>query len=331
LCRKLLTLLQFGCCQFLSRNRHHTSKISETSDRIALYMPYLARLADTVHLTVRDAVRKYTFMSDKEFQPRLGKIGHKKSTRPKPFVRQVLNVAYKSGFKAKRSLSFTGQRIGRGAAWGTLASAGLMRGGSRRAVIKVRIAKLKAGNLAAPRAHMRHIQRDGVDRCGEPGKLYGPDADEVDVGQFTERCEGDRHQFRIIVSPDDGDQLQNLQPFVRDLMQQMERDLETKLDWVAVDHHNTGHPHAHVVIRGKDEQGHDLIMARDYVTHGIRQRASELLTLELGPEDEFEQQLKLAREVEVDRFTRLDRSILKHVDIKPTNFELTSRQVRIVE
>jgi type IV secretory pathway VirD2 relaxase len=138
--------------------------------------------------------------------------------------------------------------------------------------------------------------------------------DEIDGGQFTERCDGDRHQFRIIVSPDDGDQLSDLKPFVRDLMRQMERDLETKLDWVAVDHHNTGHPHAHVVIRGKDDQSHDLIMARDYVTHGIRQRASELLTLELGPEDEFEQQLKLARDVKADRFTRLDRSILKHVD-----------------
>jgi type IV secretory pathway VirD2 relaxase len=253
-------------------------------------------------------------MSDKEFQPRLGKIGHKKSTKPKPFVRQVLDVAYKSGFKVRRTSSFTGQRIGRGAAWGTLASTGLMRGGSRRAVIKVRIAKLQAGNLAAPRAHMRYIQRDGVDRSGEPGKLYGPEADEVDGVKFTERCDGDRHQFRIIVSPDDGDQLEDLRPFVRDLMQQMERDLETKLDWVAVDHYNTGHPHAHVVIRGKDDQGHDLIMARDYVTHGIRQRANELLTLELGPEDEFEQQLKLTREVGADRLTRLDRSILKHVD-----------------
>ena len=161
---------------------------------------------------------------------------------------------------------------------------------------------------------MRYIQRDGVDRSGEPGKLYGAASDEVDGGEFIGRCDGDRHQFRIIVSPDDGDQLLDLKPFVRDLMQQMERDLETKLDWVAVDHYNTGHPHAHVVIRGKDDQGHDLIMARDYVTHGIRQRANELLTLELGPEDEFEQQLKLAREVEADRFTRLDRSILKHVD-----------------
>lgn len=181
-------------------------------------------------------------------------------------------------------------------------------------MVKVRIAKLRAGNLAAPRAHLRYIQRDGVDRNGEPGKLYSAELDEADGRAFVDSCDGDRHQVRIIVSPDDGDKLEDLKPFVRDLMQRMERDLETSLDWVAVDHYNTGHPHSHIVIRGKDEDGHDLIIARDYISHGIRQRANELLTLELGPEDEFEQQLKLVREVAADRFTRLDRSILKLVD-----------------
>ena len=254
-------------------------------------------------------------MSDEfDFEPRFGKIGHRKSARSKPFVRQVLDVAYKSGFKTQRKSSFTGQRIGRGAAWGTLASAGFMNKGGRRAVVKVRIAKLRAGNLAAPRAHLRYLQRDGVNRSGEPGKLYGPELDEVDCGAFTDKCDGDRHQFRIIVSPDDGDRLAGLKPFVRDLMQDMERDLETKLDWVAVDHYNTGHPHSHIVIRGKADDGKDLIIAKDYITHGIRGRAGEWLTLELGPEDEFEKCIKLAREVDSQRFTRLDRSILKYVD-----------------
>jgi hypothetical protein len=171
-----------------------------------------------------------------DFEPRVGRIGHRKSAHPKPFVRQVLDVAYKSGFKTRRKSSFTGQRIGRGAAWGTLASAGFMNKGGRRAVVKVRIAKLRAGNLAAPRAHLRYLQRDGVDRSGEPGKLYGPELDEVDGSAFTDKCDGDRHQFRIIVSPDDGDRLADLKPFVRDMMQDVGRDLETKLDWVAVDH-----------------------------------------------------------------------------------------------
>ncbi len=248
-----------------------------------------------------------------DFEPRFGRIGYKKSARPKPFVRQVLDVAYKSGFMTRRKSSFTGQRIGRGAAWGTLASAGFMNKWGRRAVVKVRIAKLRTGNLAAPRAHLRYLQRDGVDRSGEPGKLYGPELDNVGVGAFTESCDGDRHQFRIIVSPDDGDRLSDLKPFVRDLMQDVERDLETKLDWVAVDHYNTGHPHSHIIIRGKGDDGKDLIMAKDYITHGIRARAGEWLTLELGPEDEFEKVIKLAREVQTERFTRLDRSILKHV------------------
>lgn len=75
-----------------------------------------------------------------DFEPRVWKIGHRKSAKPKPFVRQVLDVAYKSGFKTRWTSSFTGQRIGRGAAWGTLASAGLMRTGARKAVVKVRIA-----------------------------------------------------------------------------------------------------------------------------------------------------------------------------------------------
>ncbi len=254
-------------------------------------------------------------MSDEfDFEPRVGRIGHRKSARQKPFVRQVLDVAYKSGFKTRKKSSFTGQRIGRGAAWGTLASAGFMNKGGRRAVVKVRIAKLRSGNLAAPRAHLRYLQRDGVDQSGEPGKLYGPELDEVDGGAFTDKCDGDRHQFRIIVSPDDGDRLADLRPFVRDLMQDMARDLETKLDWVAVDHYNTGHPHSHIVIRGKGEDGKDLIIAKDYITHGIRARAGEWLTMELGPEDEFEKVIKLAREVKTERFTRLDRSILKHVD-----------------
>jgi len=253
-------------------------------------------------------------MSENDFKPRLGKVGHRKSAKTKLFVRQVLDATYRSGMRSHRKSTFTGQRIGRGVAIGTLAAAGFMRGGSRKAVVKVHIAKLKAGNLSAARAHMRYIQRDGVTLQGEPGQLYGKETDEADGSAFVERCEGDRHQFRIIVSADDGAELADLKPFIRDLMQRMEADLETHLDWVAVNHFNTGHPHSHIVIKGKTQDGKDLIIAKDYITHGIRAQASELLSLELGPEDEFAQKLKLIRQVQVDRFTPMDRSILKQLD-----------------
>jgi len=66
-------------------------------------------------------------------------------------------------------------------------------------------------------------------------------------------------------------------------MEQMEKDLGTQLDWVAVDHYNTAHPHTHIVLRGKDDKGDDLIIAREYIAHGMRERAAEIVSLDLGP------------------------------------------------
>ena len=252
-------------------------------------------------------------MSD-DFEVLFGRIGHSKGGRQKSYVRQVMEIAFKNGLRSKSKSSFNGRRIGRGGVIGALAVGSEARSGKRRAVIKVRIAKLKAGNLSAARAHMRYIQRDGVTLDGEPGQLYSNDSDTVDGPAFVENCAGDRHQFRMIVSADDGAELGDPKPFIRDLMQRMELDLGTQLNWVAVDHFNTGHPHTHVVIKGKTDDRKDLIIARDYITHGIRQQACELLTRELGPEDEFQQRLKLLRQVEQDRFTNLDRSLLKQAE-----------------
>jgi type IV secretory pathway VirD2 relaxase len=93
-------------------------------------------------------------------------------------------------------------------------------------------------------------------------------------------------------------------------MAQMEVDLETKLDWIAVDHHNTGHPHSHILVRGVTDDGRILNIAGDYIAHGIRERASEIVTLELGRQTDLEVTDQLRREVEAERFTRLDRMLL---------------------
>ncbi|WP_374844699.1 DUF3363 domain-containing protein [Paenochrobactrum glaciei] len=97
-------------------------------------------------------------------------------------------------------------------------------------------------------------------------------------------------------------------------MSRIEVDLGTKLDWVAVNHHNTGHPHVHVIVRGKDELGENLVINGDYLANGIRERASELTTLELGPVTEIEQSRKLSAEIDQDRFTRIDRAITEDAD-----------------
>src|SRR3546814_3966603 len=86
---------------------------------------------------------------------------------------------------------------------------------------------------------MHYVERDGTTREGGRGQLYGADSDTVDRAEWLERAKDDRHQFRFIVSPEDGADYEDLKPLTRRLMTRMEEDLGTKLDWVAVDHFNT--------------------------------------------------------------------------------------------
>jgi len=255
-------------------------------------------------------------MSDDEtFEPKLGRMrapgGGKRARR---YVSSVVAAAVRSAEKgAVRSRRFDGSRIGRGASMGRLLSSRDRLGGwrARRVVVKTRLVRLGASGLPRARAHLRYLQRDGVTREGDPGQLYSRDADAADGKAFLARCDGDRHQFRFIVSAEDGSEYPDLKPFVRRLMGQMEADLGTRLDWVAVDHFNTGHPHSHILLRGVDERARNLIIAREYIAHGIRARAGELATLDLGPRTDHEIRMRLRREIDAGRLTSIDRRLLR--------------------
>ena len=178
----------------------------------------------------------------------------------------------------------------------------------RRVIIKARVVR-QFGGKASVAGHLKYIAREGVGREGEAGQLYDTEHENADSEPFEKNCKGDRHHFRFIVSPEDGDKLKDLKPFVRDLMATAEQDLGTKLEWVAVDHYDTGYPHSHIIMRGKNDKGEDLIIPRDYISSGLRMRASELVTMELGPEAKHEVEARLVREVTSERLTSLDRSL----------------------
>ncbi|MGH6957461.1 MAG: DUF3363 domain-containing protein [Caulobacteraceae bacterium] len=182
-----------------------------------------------------------------------------------------------------------------------------------------------AGSGEGPAAHLKYLGRDGVTQDGERGELYGPGEGPANGRAFLERTQGDPHQFRFIVSVEDGADLADLRAFTRDLMGEVERDLGVPLDWVAVDHFNTAHPHSHIVLRGRDQAGGPLFIAGDYIAHGIRQRASEFVTLELGPETKAELRRKLEAETQQERFTRLDRAMLKEARDGTLEFSAADR------
>jgi type IV secretory pathway VirD2 relaxase len=180
--------------------------------------------------------------------------------------------------------------------------------------VKTRLIRLGGKGFAAARAHLRYVQRDGFSHDGERGTLYSAELDTAEGKQFLERGVGDRHQFRFIVSAEDGAEYDDLRPLVRRFMARMEDDLGTKLDWVAADHRDTAHPHTHIILRGKDDRGENLVIAPSYIQRGMRERLAELVTLDLGPRTELDVQRALRRDVSAERFTSLDRGLLRDAD-----------------
>lgn len=279
---------------------------------------------------------------DDSFRIRPGRVGNRGGTRPisapravrarpKTFMGEVHAAIRRAGGNPYR---LTGKRSGRFNARGRGASAALslkgrngwsrdasgIRSRTRRVAVKARVVKLnpqRSGSRGrqfvsakAAGAHLRYLERDGVTRDGERGQVYCADRDMADGPAFLDRGREDRHQFRFIVSAEEGVELTDIRETTRDLMKQMEIDLATKLDWVAVDHHNTGHPHTHILVRGITDNGKILNIAGDYIAHGIRERASEIVTIELGHQTEQEISRQLEHEIDADRFTRLDKMLI---------------------
>jgi type IV secretory pathway VirD2 relaxase len=253
--------------------------------------------------------------------------------RPTSFVGQVDRAIRRAGGNPKRDPG-AGNGSGRFNARGRGAATALslkdrsawsrdgngVRTRARRVAMKARVVKLNPQRGAARgrqfvsanavNAHLRYLERDGVTKDGAKGQVYSAERDVEDGRAFLERGRDDRHQFRFIVSAEEGVELSDLRTTTRDLMQQMAADLGTKLDWIAVDHHNTGHPHTHILLRGLTEDGKTLNIAGDYIAYGIRERASEIVTRELGRQSELEVTKQLEREVTADRFTGLDRMLI---------------------
>jgi type IV secretory pathway VirD2 relaxase len=276
--------------------------------------------------------------ADDDFTVRPGKSrdsGQRTGGRSQRLASQVRRAAAKAGFtrRAASAARGTGRR-GRG----RIARLQLRSDPTRRrVVVKARVVRHGGARFrAAPLArHVAYLRRDGVTRDGENAQLFDADADRADGEHFSARCADDRHHFRFIVSPEDAGEMGNLRDYTRDLMRDIAQDLGTRLDWIAVDHWNTDNPHIHILLRGSDDKGEDLVIDRDYVREGLRARAEDLATIELGPRSEREIQSALDREIDAERVTSLDRTLRRLaddgvVDLRPTSDADAAMQRRLL-
>ncbi|MDS6678435.1 relaxase/mobilization nuclease and DUF3363 domain-containing protein [Enterobacter hormaechei] len=261
---------------------------------------------------------------DDDFRVRPGAPKNRGKGQGQSFVSKVLKRAGKAsggksavrrpvaGGSGQHAGQRPGSRLGRGHTAARFAGAKLTPM-SRRVTVKTLLVNQRNASPQSLAKHLRYIERDGAGRDGEPGRAYGPQTDHADLDAFKERCQDDRHHFRFIVSPEDGAELDDLRTYTRHLMNRMEADPGTRLDWVAVDHWNTDNPHTHLIVRGRDDTGRDLVIAGDYIAHGFRHRAAELATEWLGPRTELEIQQTWQREVKQERWTSLDRTLQREV------------------
>jgi type IV secretory pathway VirD2 relaxase len=271
--------------------------------------------------------------SEREFRIRPGRIRSTRAQQARPFIAQALAAAKKAGGGISRSGQIVPgyrSRFGRGQRASIQANR-LITSRSRGAVVKARVVRhsMRAAPLGT---HLGYLRREGVSRNGEKGRLFGPGTEEADGVAFAARAEDDRHHFRFIVSPDDALEMADLKSFTHDLVGRMEKDLATRLDWVAVDHWNTGHPHVRLIVRGVRDDGQDLVISRDYIKEGMRDRARELITQELGPRTDLDISRSLENQIQSERWTQLDRQLVRdarnngvidlapHADRQPDEF-----------
>jgi type IV secretory pathway VirD2 relaxase len=175
----------------------------------------------------------------------------------------------------------------------------------------VRVIYSRNANAGQWRAHGRYIVRESVTfDGGSRGMGFDGKNESAEIVQRLEDWQraDDERLWKIIISPEFGDRA-DLRKLTRDLMSKMQTDLGTPLEWVAVAHYNTEHPHVHVALRGIGAAGTLIRLSRDYVKNGIREIAQDLCTRQLGYRSQWDVAEAQRREVQQHRYTSLDRAI----------------------
>src|SRR5205809_792234 len=210
------------------------------------------------------------------------------------------------GLRRRRQLSARHRARGAGVVVG-------VRSHRRQSVVKV--AYVRNRRVGAWRAHGAYLARDGAQRPGQRGLGFTASRDDLDLAATLGawHAAGDARLWKAIISPEQGAEL-DLRLHAGALVRQMEHDLGTRLEWVAIDHHNTDNPHVHLLIRGRDDHGRPLTIDPGYVQGGIRERSEELATRVLGLRTDHEILASRARVVERAQFTELDCRLLARAD-----------------
>ena len=194
----------------------------------------------------------------------------------------------------------------------------------RKSVVKasyVRNAKGRKFSGTKMMAHARYLEQGHGHEKGHKESGFDAQYECVNVSHAARNwvLAKDRLHWRLILSPDDVERI-DLRQHAREVMAQMEKDLGTRLTWVAIEHDNTDHRHVHIMLRGVrqeyDRNGKclPLTMDREYVSRGIREISEGLVERQLGPRTEREYLEARGHGIEAERWTEIDRAIERKLE-----------------
>ena len=260
-----------------------------------------------------------TLMESPQFRVRMGGAQSGRSPKVKGFIGRIKSlVGRQSGG------GFGTRRGGRAGVGGSAAARLAVRAHPQRVIVKARVvrhskfAASSGGAAAALGKHIDYLGRGGVAEDGSRGVAFNADEEltREDLKVLRGEMSADRHHFRFIVSPEHGSKL-DLKDFARELVKEMQTDLGTPLKWIGVAHYDTNDPHVHLIVRGKNAAGADLVINRDYLSHGLRLQAMELATRHLGPRLPEDIERSFVRDLKADRLTGLDLSLAQQASLHP--------------
>lgn len=196
---------------------------------------------------------------------------------------------------------------------------------ARRVTVKVNyVPNRKQGQWAA---HGNYLAREGAQKEDEKGSGFNASLDDISLRELLHdwQMAGDPRLFKVILAPEDGDRLA-LREYTREYMSRLAPHLAAqpeKVEWAAIEHYNTGHPHVHLLIRGNN----GLQIAPEMIRMGMRNLASEVATERLGYRSPGEIQRSMEMQIGARKFTPLDKNIERMARSLPNGTTVLSETV----
>lgn len=192
--------------------------------------------------------------------------------------------------------------------------------GLQRVIVRVRVMRHQGGAASRLRSvadQLAYIGRQGAGLGAQKAGVFGNEA-ALAPDAIARRWSDDRHHFSLVLSPENGDRIRNLEDYTTDWMGRVARKLGlAEPEWIGACHYDSPHPHAHVLLRGRRGPGRDLVIPRGAVQHGMRDLAEEAALERLGDLSRGGEERAIWTMARADAFTSLDRRLLELVKNGP--------------